>query len=201
MTTVTEDPALTPAAERILATASRLFYENGIHAVGVDRIAEESGVTKRTLYDRFGSKEELVLAYLRRREQLWRAMLAQHLQKHPEPGRDRVLAVFDAGAQMHDRTSKGCSAVNARAEEAPDAVGHAIAEEVVAQKAWMRKRFEALCREAGYADPSALGAQLQILFDGALVTFGTRAVKRPLGVARETASVLLDHAATRGRRP
>lgn len=187
-------PTLTPGAERILATATRLFYGHGIHAVGVDRVAEESGVTKRTLYDRFGSKEGLVLAYLRRREQVWRTTLAQTLESHPEPGRDRILAVFDAAALMHDGSSKGCSAINARAEQAPDALGHAVVEEVIAQKAWMRRQFESLCREGHYADPVRLGGQLQLLLDGALVTFGTRAVKRPLAVARQAAGALLDHA-------
>lgn len=108
---------LTRGARSILDTASRLFYAHGIHAVGVDRIALESGVTKKTLYERFGSKERLVLAYLREREDLWRSVLEQHLDAHPEPGTDRVLAVFDAAISWYPgRSTKGCSAVNARAE-------------------------------------------------------------------------------------
>lgn len=190
---------LTPAAHRILDTAARLFYEDGISAVGVDRIAEESGVTKRTLYDRFGSKETLVLTYLQRRERIWRALLAEELEAHPEPGSDRILCVFDAAERLHDDTSKGCSGVNARAEQASDPRGHAIAEEVVAQKAWLRGQLEALCAEAGYADPPAVAAQLQILYDGALVTYGTKAVGSPLHVARQTAALVLDHAPKRRR--
>ena len=190
-------PTLTPGAERILETASRLFYECGIHAVGVDRVAEESGVTKRTLYDRFGSKEALVLAYLQRRETGWRQTLADELALHPQPGRERILAVFDAATRMHDESSKGCSAVNARAEQAPDVRGHVIAEEAIAQKAWMRGQFEALCTQAGYAHPDSLSAQLQILLDGALVTLGTRSVAAPLAVARQTAAIVLDAAPTR----
>lgn len=187
---------LTPGAERILDTAARLFYEYGINAVGVDRVAAESGVTKRTLYDRFGSKEALVLAYLERRESAWRQTLTDELEQHPSPGRDRILAVFDAAARMHDETSKGCSAVNARAEQAPDVIGHAIAEAVVAQKAWMRSKFRELCAEGGFRQPDTLAAQLQILLDGALVTFGTRAVESPLSVARKTAATVLDAEAT-----
>lgn len=189
------EPRLTPGAERILETASRLFYVHGIHAVGVDRVAAESGVTKRTLYDRFGSKETLVLAYLRRREDQWRAVLAEHLERHPVPGPERVLAVFDAAISWYpDRSTKGCSAVNARAEEEPEVGGHAVSEEVVEQKRWMRACFEGLCRDAGYADPATLSAQLILLLDGGLVTLGTRAVEAPLDSAREIAEILLDRA-------
>jgi AcrR family transcriptional regulator len=183
---------LTRGAQRILDTASQLFYAHGIHAVGVDRIAAESGVTKKTLYDRFGSKENLVLAYLRRREDQWRSILHDHLELHPEPGVDRILAVFDAADSWYPgRSTKGCSAVNARAEEDPEPVGHLIPEEVTEQKTWMRERFASLCREAGFADPERLACQLQLLLDGALVTLGTRAFDAPIEVARDTAVTLL----------
>ncbi len=168
MTTSEGSPKLTRGAELVLETASRLFYDHGIHAVGVDRVAAESGVTKRTLYDRFGSKETLVLAYLRRREDRWRAVLDRQLDRHPKPGIERILAVFDAAETFHPaRSSKGCSAVNARAEEDPDPVGNAVAEEAIVQKAWMRKLFASLCGEAGFAEPEALADRLQILLDGA----------------------------------
>ena len=71
---------LTPGAQRILDVASDLFYWRGINAVGVDTIAAESGVTKRTLYDRFGSKERLVAAYLRTRDRRWRQLIATRLE-------------------------------------------------------------------------------------------------------------------------
>ncbi len=71
--------ALTPGARRALDAAGRLFYERGIHAVGVDLIAAEAGVTKKTLYDRFGSKEQIVVEYLADRDERWRAFLAAHL--------------------------------------------------------------------------------------------------------------------------
>ncbi len=63
---------MTPGARRVLEAAERLFYEHGIHAVGVDLIAAEAGVTKKTLYDRFGSKEQIVVEYLAGRDERWR---------------------------------------------------------------------------------------------------------------------------------
>lgn len=184
---------LTPAAEEVLATASGLFYAHGLHAVGVDRIAEESGVTKKTLYERFGSKEGLVLAYLKRREDQWRNHLEQHLEReHPEPGVDRVLAVYDAADDWYTgRSTKGCSAVNARAEAGPEGEGQSIPVEVTAQKMWMLRRFGELCAEAGLAEPEALARQLLLLLEGALVTLGTRSFADPLRIARQTAQALI----------
>ncbi|WP_143626387.1 TetR/AcrR family transcriptional regulator, partial [Streptomyces viridosporus] len=108
---------LTPAARRVLEAAGRLFYERGIHAVGVDLIAAEAGVTKKTLYDRFGSKEQIVVEYLAARDERWRAFLAPYLDAAgPEPAA-RVLAVFEASrAWAAEHGSKGCSMVNAHAE-------------------------------------------------------------------------------------
>mgnify|MGYP001220208658 CR=1 FL=1 len=183
---------LTPAAERVLATASALFYAHGLHAVGVDRIAEESGVTKKTLYERFGSKDGLVLAYLKRREDQWRNHLEHCLEEHPEAGTDRVLAVFDAADLWYTgRSTKGCSAVNARAEAGPEDAGQSIPVEVTAQKTWMLRRFCQLCTEAGLADPELLARQLLLLLEGALVTLGTRSFAEPMQVARQTAQALI----------
>ncbi|WP_072948176.1 TetR/AcrR family transcriptional regulator [Rhodococcus koreensis] len=183
---------LTRQAQTVLDTASQLFYAHGIHAVGVDRIASESGVTKKTLYNRFGSKENLVLAYLQQRENQWRTILHDHVQRHPEPGIDRILAVFDAANSWYPgRSTKGCSAVNARAEEGPDPIGHLIPQEVTEQKIWMRARFSELCAEAGFTDPGRVACQLQLLLEGALVTLGTRAFDSPVALARETAALIL----------
>ncbi len=76
-----DDPALTPAGERLLDAASELFYRRGIRAVGVDLVAETAGTTKKTLYDRFGSKDELVALYLRRRARRWQSFLFPYVQE------------------------------------------------------------------------------------------------------------------------
>ncbi len=184
---------LTPAAEKVLATASALFYAHGLHAVGVDRIAEESGVTKKTLYERFGSKEGLVLAYLKRREDQWRNHLGQHLEQHPDAGTERVLAVFDAADLWYtDRSTKGCSAVNARAEAGPEAAEQSIPVEVTSQKTWMLRRFRELCTEASLTNPEELSRELLLLLEGALVTLGTKSFAEPMQTARRTAQKLLD---------
>ena len=105
---------MTPAGQRVLAAASELFYRQGITAVGVATIADAAGVTKKTLYDCFGSKEALIVAYLQNRHETWWAYLEQRLQTAKAP---RVVVVYKAYLSHpglgHDR---GCAFLNGAAE-------------------------------------------------------------------------------------
>ena len=98
-TASTVDPARTdpvarrPARERLLGAADELFYEQGIHTVGIDKIIERAGVAKASLYATFGSKEELVRAYLEGRQEARRARIESHLARHKHP-RERILSVL-----------------------------------------------------------------------------------------------------------
>lgn len=158
----------TPAGLRILDTASALFYERGIRAVGVDLIADEAGTTKKTLYDRFGSKDELVAAYLSRRAGRWIEFLTDHLDRHaPEPGATRVVAVVDALEERLRGQDRGCAFVNAYAEiGGTDHPGNAV---ILEDKRYMRELFVRLVAEAGIADPGTVGAQVHLLYEGAIV--------------------------------
>lgn len=184
---------LTPGARRALDAASRLFYERGIHAVGVDLIAAEAGVTKKTLYDRFGSKEQLVVEYLAARDERWRAFLAERLAATGTAGgggAERVVAVFDASRDwMNEFSRRGCSMVNAHAEI--DDPGHPAYAIITGQKAWMLELFTTLAREARLVEPEALGRTLALLHEGALVAHGLRTFPDPVGHAREQARTLL----------
>ena len=183
---------LTPGARRVLDAASTLFYERGIHAVGVDTISEAAGVSKKTLYDRFGSKDALVVAYLQHRDARWRAHLASALDKVPEPGVDRVLAVFDAAIDWSDDNSpKGCSAINARAEVSDADGAQSVFPEVTRQKVWLLDLFAELCLEAGIADPVGTAQTLTLLYEGAIVTVGMHTFAQPFERARTVARQLL----------
>ncbi|MGA1812668.1 TetR/AcrR family transcriptional regulator [Frondihabitans sp. 4ASC-45] len=185
-------PALTPGARRVLEAASRLFYDHGIHAIGVDTIASEAGVTKKTLYDRFGSKEALVVSYLQHRDARWRDHVAANLARVPEPGVDQVLAVFDASnSWMSDNSPKGCSAINARAEIGDGHDGHPVFPEVSGQKVWMLDVFAELCRAARVADPDDTARLFMLLYEGALVTVGMETFAEPFAVARAAAEGIL----------
>jgi AcrR family transcriptional regulator len=193
MTSVVPDLApLTPAARRVLDAASELFYERGIHAVGVDTISEAAGVSKKTLYDRFGSKDALVVAYLQHRDARWRQHVAAVLDGVPDPGVRRVLAVFDAAISWNDKNNaKGCSAINARAEVSDADGAQSVLPEVTRQKVWMLDLFTALCREAGVARPETAGQTLMLLYEGAIVTVGMRTFAASFVVARDAADLLL----------
>ncbi|WP_040710325.1 TetR/AcrR family transcriptional regulator [Nocardiopsis potens] len=114
---------LTRGARRILEVASDLFYDRGIHAVGVDTIAAESGVTKRTLYNNFGSKDALVATYLDNRHQEWWRRLEERIAAAEQP---RALAFFDVYAEDARTVTRGCAFLNAAAELPADHPAYAI---------------------------------------------------------------------------
>src|SRR5215208_1415981 len=140
----------TPARKRLLESAAKLFYADGIGGTSVDEVVAAAGVTKPTLYAHFGSKAALVAAVLDRRHAARKDEL-EALQGGP-------LADFDArdGA-------RGWAFVNAAAELAHGGPGRDAA---AREKAWLRGELTRRCREAGLDDPDALGSQLALLIDG-----------------------------------
>ncbi|MFJ2240701.1 TetR/AcrR family transcriptional regulator [Streptomyces sp. NPDC087859] len=181
---------MTPAGRRVLEAAERLFYERGIHAVGVDLIADEAGVTKKTLYDRFGSKEQIVVEYLADRDDRWRAFLAQHLDAAQPASAARVLAVFDASrAWSAQHSPKGCSMVNAHAEISDPA--HPAYAIITGQKQWMLALFTDLAGDISPDGAEHLGRTLMLLHEGALVAHGLNILPDAIRHAREQAQVLL----------
>jgi AcrR family transcriptional regulator len=183
-----EDP-LTPAARRILDVASELFYWRGIHAVGVDTIAAESGITKRTLYDRFGSKDALVLAYLRERDHRWRDLVLARVDREHGDDAQRVLAPFDALEEWLASESRGCAFVNAFAE-LPDP-GHPARQVIGDSKRWLRELFGGLLVASRARQPELLARQLFTLHEGAIIAFSVMADRTAARDARAAAAVLL----------
>jgi AcrR family transcriptional regulator len=186
--TTVDDP-MTPVGERLARSAEQLFYDRGIRAVGVELIAADAGTTKKTLYDRFGSKDALVALYLRRRAETWQNRLTDHLATHPEPGADRVMAVFDALEGWLGHQWRGCAFVNAYAEMG--GTDHPGLPVVRDEKAWMRQLFSALCAEAGYDAPDRLGGRLHLLYEGAIVALTAGDEDDALDLARDAARQLL----------
>jgi AcrR family transcriptional regulator len=158
------------ATDRILETASKLFYKKGIRATGVDGIAADSGLTKMTLYACFGSKEELVRAYLARRDQRWRDWFKGAVERDPhrDPAQ-RPLAIFDAlGERFADPEFRGCAFINAMAELGDrDHPGYLAALE---HKTRVQDYVRGLLKDSGYRDTGALAKRFMLLIDGAMVT-------------------------------
>lgn len=179
---------MTPTAERILSVASALFYARGIQAVGVDTIALEAQTTKKTLYDRFGSKDRLVAAYLDRRQQRWQAFLREYVEQRPVD--DRILAVFDAMVDWRERDARrGCSTINAGAEITnPD---HPARQLLAPQKIWLRDLFVELAEAADLRDAGSLADQVLLVHEGALVGSSVAELDTTMDAARAAVRTLI----------
>ncbi|MFE4499325.1 TetR/AcrR family transcriptional regulator [Rhodococcus sp. NPDC056743] len=185
-------PVLTPKAHRILESASKLFYEKGIHAVGVDTVALDAGVTKKTLYDRFGSKDGLVVEYLKDRDRRWRAFRDTKLASAGESRAEQVSAVFDASASWSGESGgKGCSMINAHAEFSDRS--HPVFAVIAEQKQEMLDLFRRILSTKGHADESLVEA-IMLLHEGALVADGIGIGSAPFGIGRDAALELLKNA-------
>ncbi|WP_306207376.1 TetR/AcrR family transcriptional regulator [Actinoplanes sp. RD1] len=176
------------ARDRLLASAGELFYAEGVHTVGIDRVIEHAGVAKASLYSCFGNKEGLIKAYIEDYDAKRRRRITTGLERFATP-RDKVLGVFDLLAeQAAGPEFRGCAFYNAVAEGARDGEP---AEAVAVGRRWTRELFTRLARDAGAADPETLAAQLVVLYNGAL--YGTRMEQGPGPVltARAIAATLL----------
>jgi AcrR family transcriptional regulator len=152
------------ARDRLLDAANELFYAEGIQTVGIDRIIERAGVAKASLYNLFGSKEELVAAYLASRHDRTTSRLTEAIEKVADP-RQKILAVFEAQAQQYEEPDfNGCAFI-AASTEAP--TGGLVEHAADQFRAWIRAMFTDLARQAGASNPVSLGRQLHLIYDGA----------------------------------
>ncbi|MFF3346284.1 TetR/AcrR family transcriptional regulator [Streptomyces sp. NPDC002779] len=178
----------TTARERALDAAEELFYRRGIQSVGMDELRGASGVSLKRLYQLFPAKEQLVEAYLERRDGRWRGRLAAWVEREPDPAR-RVLAVFDWLARWFAEDGfRGCAWINAYGELG--AGSHRVAEQVRAHKRAFRDYLGALVADAGL--PDELTGPLFLLAEGAMVTAGITGGAQPAAEAREAAWRLLE---------
>jgi AcrR family transcriptional regulator len=149
--------------DRLLDAASELFYAEGVQSVGINRVIEHAGVAKDSLYRTFGSKEELVCAYLKGRHEETLAVLRSAVAATEDPI-ERLLAVFDAQARLFRTPDfRGCAFTAAAAEATPGGRIDAAAE---IYRHDIRALFTELAAAAGVPDPALLASQLQLIYDG-----------------------------------
>jgi AcrR family transcriptional regulator len=171
--------------DRILETADRLFYLQGIRAVGVDTIAAEIGISKRTLYNHFPSKDALITAYLTRR--------SRPIRPSDKAPAEQILGTFEAlQRRFASEDFRGCPFVNAVAELG--AADQAVRKIAVAFKDSRRAWFFDLLTQLGVADADGLAIQLQLLVDGAIATDLVRNDPSVARAAQDAARVLLKNA-------
>jgi len=185
------------ARERLLAAADQLFYAEGVHVVGVDRIAERAGVTKATLYNTFGSKEDLVRAYLEQHMRRRQERIARILAANDSP-RKRILGIFaEVEELLAGSAFRGCRFIMATAEARPRDASEIVAEQY---RAWLRSVFTDLAKEAGATDANQLGRRLLLLYDGAAVAARMDEDRRGAAAATRSAVEALLEAAIPAKR-
>ena len=193
---VDAEPSHSPSPrERLLAAADDLFYAEGVHVVGIDRIVERAGVAKASLYSIFGSKDELVRVYLEDHFHERQERIADILAAHDTP-RERILGVFTEIEGALDQSNwRGCRFINATVE-----ARHGDSIETVSEKyrVWLRSTFTDLAKAAGTKNAKDIGRQLQLLYDGAAVAARMDRDRHGAAVAvRSAVESLLDAAIPR----
>ncbi|MGW1610617.1 TetR/AcrR family transcriptional regulator [Streptomyces sp. NPDC002285] len=176
------------AREQALDAAEQLFYGRGIQSVGMDDIRGASGVSLKRLYQLFPAKEQLVEAYLERRDVRWRGQLAAYVEERQANPEQRLLAIFDWLEEWFGEADfRGCAWINSYGELG--ARSQRVADQVRAHKRAFRDYLASLVTAAGL--PDALAGQLYLLAEGAMVTAGITGTAQPAGEAREAARSLL----------
>ena len=187
---VKEASAARPSArERLLAAANELFYVDGVHTVGIDRIIEQAGVAKASLYNTFGSKDELVRAYLEMRHDSVTQLITHAVERYDTP-RERLLAVFEGQEELFAQPGyRGCAFARASAESHPGDAAELAAD---AYRRWVRALLTELATQAGVPEPEVLGRQLHLLYDGSGQSARMDRDGAAAAAARAAAATLLD---------
>ena len=186
--------------DHLLAVAQRMFCETGFHAVSVDAILEEAGVARMTLYKNFGSKEDLIVATLKREDRMFRQWLVSAVEAKSNNSDDRLRGLFDA---LHDRFASegyyGCAFIRASIEY-PDP-RHPVHRAAREHKEMIRSYLRGLAAEVEGGDPMALSEQLYLLFEGAITASQLHGEPWPAEYARRAAEKLLSGTSSIKPRP
>jgi AcrR family transcriptional regulator len=179
-----------PARQRLLDAADRLFYAEGVHTVGIDRVIEEAGVAKGSLFYNFSGKDELVAAYLAGWDQRRRDRIARHQQGLDDPI-DQLLAIFDALQEAVLAPGyRGCAFANANAEARPDSVE---ASALRAFRDWLADIILALTEQAGFLNAADVAARLRLLYDGAVANSQLDGQPDAVRLAKDLAQMVLEN--------
>lgn len=155
--------------DRILTTATRLFYYQGIAGTGVDAVIDAAGVAKMSLYRHFGSKEQLIVECLDRLDVRYHDWFVTQVENHADDPVDRLLSVFDVlGEWFVSSNFRGCAFINATAELSDP--GHPARVPAMRHKERNRAYVQELATQAGVPDPAGTAKQLMLLIEGAIVT-------------------------------
>ena len=176
--------------DELVQKALAAFYRNGFRATGMDRLARETGVSKTSMYKHFHTKEELILAVLRLRDEQFRNFRVRRLEALADTRRGQLLALFDVlGEWFAQESFRGCMFIKASAEYQER--DHPIHAQSAEHKRLIFVHVRELAQAAGAPDPGALARALMLLEEGAIVTAHLGYTADPAGDAKAAAEVLI----------
>ncbi|MEX0300494.1 MAG: TetR/AcrR family transcriptional regulator [Kordiimonas sp.] len=177
--------------DHIIEVAIELFCENGFHATGVDTIMRTAGVSKKTLYNHFRSKDELILASLQQHDGVFRNNFMRSVEQLADTPRERLLAIFDSARTWFDgQNFFGCMFVNVIGEYSDPT--NPVREVSRNFKQMLRRYIYELSRQAGAENPDELADEIAILLEGAIVTAQVSGTSGGAKTAKRIAAQLLD---------
>ena len=189
MPTTTLDSALT-TQERLVESALQLFYERGFHATGIDMILTKANISKPTLYKYFDSKDALILAALRRRDESVRTWFILEIEQRATTPTERILALFDVLAEWFQAPDfQGCMFINATAEYAQH--DHPVHQASAEHKRVFGQYILTLAKGTGASNPEEITAQVLLLMEGAIATAHVSGPGLVAQHARKTVELLL----------
>jgi AcrR family transcriptional regulator len=179
------------ARDRIMAAASELFYKEGVHTVGIDRIIAESGVAKMSLYNHFKSKDALIAAWLDEQHHGWRAWFQEAIARYAAAsGESSLLAIFDALREWIEQPNfRGCAFINSAVELSD--CQHPGYQITLAHQQAIAAYILSLVQEANLPNPEDLAKQLMILMQGATVVAMMHGCPNAAGQAKAAAAALI----------
>ncbi|WP_425405162.1 TetR/AcrR family transcriptional regulator [Hwanghaeella sp.] len=179
--------------DQLIQRALSVFYKDGFHAVGMDKIAKETGVSKTAIYKHFRTKDDLILATLRLRDEQFRNWIIRRIEEIAEDPAERILASFDALKEWFlEPTYLGCMFIKASSEfQERDSSIHAICAE---HKRILERYLIDLAEKAGARNPDQLGAQILLLQEGAIVVAALMNPEKAVSDAKAAAATLLEQA-------
>ena len=184
------------ARQRILETAERLFYAEGVRSVGIDRIIAEAEVAKMTLYNHFSSKDDLILSVLQYREEKVNEMFARSMERHVKKGMDRLEAFFAALKDWFESpVFRGCSFINAAVELAD--ASHPASMFAAEHKRRFHQMLNEIIAEAAGAKATSVAPAIGVLVEGAIVTAVVEGNLNAADVARDAALMLVSKSKTK----
>jgi AcrR family transcriptional regulator len=176
--------------DELVKKAFQVFYDNGFHASGMDRVAAETGISKTSIYKYFRTKDELIIAVLRERDRDFRSWLYQRMEEMAESPKGQLVAMFDVLEEWFKTPGfRGCMFIKASSEFQD--TEHPIHKASVDHKRALENHVIALAEKAGLTNPRDLARQLMLLKEGAIVTAHLGHVKNPAQDAKQVAEVLV----------